>query len=107
MPFTSDPFDSDTFYTPVEALSLYNGENAIGFWTLEIVDNSAANDGFLNNWSLSIVGDELSTVTDGTGNYSFARLVPGIYDVAAVEPAGWSPTETHPTLLVATGQIQM
>src|SRR5205085_748416 len=52
---------------------------------------------------LNIQGDELSTTTDALGNYSFAHLVPGIYNIAEVPQTGWTPTEVHPAVTLATG----
>ncbi|MEM9216466.1 MAG: S8 family serine peptidase [Cyanobacteria bacterium P01_F01_bin.150] len=51
------------------------GETGIGDWTLEIQDTKAGTSGTLNNWSLSLYGDQLSD--DNTYFYSndFARTV--------------------------------
>ena len=94
------PFDSLTQgeFDPEEPLSAFNGQNARGFWTLEIVDSTAGNDGLLNSWSLNVLGDELSTTTDVLGNYTFANLIPSTYAVAAVQQTGWTATEVHPSV---------
>jgi subtilisin-like proprotein convertase family protein len=81
-------------FRPVEALSAFNGENAHGFWTLQVVDNSSADFGTLNEWGLSILGDELATTTNLQGLYAFTNLEPGTYDVKVELQPGWSPTET-------------
>jgi subtilisin-like proprotein convertase family protein len=88
----SAPFDD--VFKPAEPLSAFNGENASGVWTLEITDSSAADDGSLNGWSLSIKGDELSTVTDAQGHYSFANLPPGTYYLDTVQFPDWTKTQT-------------
>jgi autotransporter-associated beta strand protein len=80
-------------YQPQEALSAFNGQSALGYWTLEITDSTPADNGTLNAWSLTITGDELSTTTDAQGHYSFANLPPGVYAVDTVQKAGWTRTE--------------
>ncbi len=41
-------------YVPAEALSVFNGENAMGQWTLKVVDSKTGNGGSLDNWQLDI-----------------------------------------------------
>ncbi len=41
-------------YVPAEALTAFNGENAMGQWTLKVVDAVAGNGGSLDNWQLDI-----------------------------------------------------
>jgi subtilisin-like proprotein convertase family protein len=45
-------------FKPAELLAAFNGENSLGFWTLEIKDSTPADNGSLNTWSLTIKGDE-------------------------------------------------
>jgi subtilisin-like proprotein convertase family protein len=99
----SAPFDGT--FQPMEPLSKFNGENSSGFWTLEIIDNSAANDGFLNQWSMTFKGDELNTVTDTQGHYSFDHLAPGTYQLAARKNPGWTPTEGDRSVTVDSSAI--
>ena len=87
----SAPF-ADVFKSE-EPLSIFNGENATGYWTLEIKDNALADNGSLNSWSLSIKGDELSVVTDAQGHYSFANLPPNVYHLDTVQIPDWTRTE--------------
>jgi subtilisin-like proprotein convertase family protein len=91
-------------FKPLELLSAFNGQNANGFWTLEIVDASPADDGTLNSWSLTVKGDEISKVTDSSGNYSFTNLVPGAYTIAAVVQDGWTATQVPGTVIVGAAQ---
>lgn len=99
------PFSGN--FKPLELLSTFNGENSNGFWTLEIVDNSPADDGTLNSWSLSVLGDEISKVTDATGNYSFSNLVPGNYTLAAVTQDGWTATQVPGVTTVGAAQTTL
>ena len=46
---------------------------------------------------------ELSTVTDGNGNYTFTGLVPGTYAVAEVLQLGWR--QTSPAGVTLTGDL--
>ena len=80
------------------------GENSVGFWTLEITDNSAADDGSLNGWELSIQGDELWTTTDNFGHYSFGNLPPSDYAVDTVQKPSWLPTQVPGPVTVGPGQ---
>jgi subtilisin-like proprotein convertase family protein len=96
------PFDD--VFRPAELLSAFNGENAKGVWTLEITDSSAADDGTLNSWSLAVKGDELSTLTDADGHYSFPDLAPGNYRIATVLMPNWTPTEVPGVVTLAPSQ---
>ena len=93
IPITSGTAPFTDAYKPAEPLSAFNGQNAAGYWTLEIKDSVAANDGFLNSWSLKIKGDELSTTTDAQGQYSFGNLPPGTYNLDVVQAPGWTKSE--------------
>lgn len=57
-PIGAGPIDS-VFYPPALAgegpLSVFDGENALGNWTLNVSDNFAADLGTLNQWSLHII----------------------------------------------------
>jgi subtilisin-like proprotein convertase family protein len=91
-------------FKPAEPLSIFNGENAIGYWTLEIKDNATGDDGSLNGWSLSIKGDELSTVTDAQGHYSFLNLPPNTYHVDTVQIPDWTRTEAAAAVTLLPSQ---
>ena len=40
------------FFSPVFSLDAFVGESSLGQWTLQIADNTDANDGVLNGWTL-------------------------------------------------------
>ena len=62
------------------------GEPGLESWTVYLDQNQ--------NGNFDI--DELSTLTDINGDYSFLNLVPGTYTVAEVLPPGWE--QTYPGL---------
>ncbi len=95
------PF-SGTF-RPEGLLSLFNGQDGNGTWTLEVRDSSAPDIGVLNSWSLTLAGSEVFTVTDSGGNYSFPDLPPGRYDVLEVQQEGWTQTFAPPPVTLTSG----
>lgn len=71
------------------------GELGLAGWTIFI---DADNSGTLN-------GVEVSTVTDGAGNYSFPGLNPGSYRIREVQQLGWTQTTANPAPInLASGQ---
>jgi subtilisin-like proprotein convertase family protein len=72
-------------FTPFEALSAFDGEEARGTWTLEVFDTFPADQGAINNWSLTLKTKdpirylEPYTVTAADGSYEFPDLAPGVY----------------------------
>lgn len=63
-------------YLPAEPLSMFNGENMKGAWTLRIKDNKIGDGGSLKNWNLRVCTDitpddklivETDTLTVSTG----------------------------------------
>ncbi len=48
-------------YLPDDPLSAFNGQNAQGIWTLEIIDQVGQDGGTLTDWSLYICGPPLNT----------------------------------------------
>ena len=50
---------------------------------------------------------EVSTTTDGGGNYIFANLGPGTYRVREVAPVGWIQTTANPANIVASSGINV
>ena len=48
------PPTSNGFYIPTNALSVFNGENIQGTWTLTVVDNANQGGGSLDNWALAV-----------------------------------------------------
>jgi subtilisin-like proprotein convertase family protein len=95
------PF-SGTF-RPEGLLSTFDGENANGIWILEVTDDAEDDEGVLNSWSLSITGQERSTTTDGSGNYSFEDLPPAVYNVREVMRSDWEQTLGQPPVTVSSG----
>ena len=51
-------------YLPSNPLSVFNGMNAYGDWTLTVIDGFAGNDGILNSWSLQITLDSPNDIED-------------------------------------------
>ncbi len=83
----SPPFSGS--FEPAEALSLLDGEDPNGIWSLEITDHARGDAGTLNEWSLSLWCAERSARTNADGGYEFVGLNPGGYDVREVRQAGW------------------
>jgi subtilisin-like proprotein convertase family protein len=79
-------------YQPANPLSVLNGENPNGTWTLEI-SNVFGTPGAaqLQSWSLQVTASEPSTTTDALGNYAFTGLAPGSYAIGVVPPPGLTP----------------
>jgi subtilisin-like proprotein convertase family protein len=102
-PITSANAPFSGTFRPEGSLSDFDGEDPVGVWTLEIKDAAAADDGILNSWSLKITGREMSTVTDGSGNYSFDELPAGIYSIHEVLRSGWAQTLGQPPVTVSSG----
>ncbi|MCA1762339.1 MAG: M12 family metallo-peptidase [Flavobacteriales bacterium] len=59
------PATDGSVYIPSESLSVFDGENALGTWILEIEDISADNGGSLNNWELQVcfTSDDVSNTS--------------------------------------------
>lgn len=49
-------------YAPEDPLSIFNGRNSGGLWTLEIIDNAGADGGELQGWGLEICGPPFDTI---------------------------------------------
>ncbi len=62
----------DPSYQPFSALSAFDGENAMGDWTISISDNATGDPGILNSWGLfysyEVVSLPLDVTLDGSGN---------------------------------------
>ena len=56
----------------------------------------------LSGWTIELDGGAQSTVTDGSGNYSFTNLTPGTYTITEVLQAGWTQTTTSPAAITVT-----
>lgn len=74
-------------WRPMEPLSVFNGMEASGKWTLQIQDDSPGDTGVLNAWSVEVTIEgetqilEPFQISDDLGNYTFAGLKPGQYFV--------------------------
>lgn len=77
---------------PQGRLSLLDGQDPNGVWTLEISDAMAWDSGVLESWSLGFVSDEAVTQTGADGNYSFSGLADGTYHVRVAPGTGWTAT---------------
>ncbi|MGF1554942.1 reprolysin-like metallopeptidase [Paucihalobacter sp.] len=55
-------------YAPVESLSVFNGLNSQGNWTIRIADFFAGDTGTLNNWSLEICTSSSLSIADNEFN---------------------------------------
>ncbi|HUE70722.1 MAG TPA: SdrD B-like domain-containing protein, partial [Pirellulaceae bacterium] len=64
------------------------GEPGLSNWTIELDANA---DGSV----------DATTVTDASGNYTFANLSPGTYRIREVQQAGWMQTTVNPADIVA------
>lgn len=94
-------------FRPEGLLSDFQNENPNGIWRLLIRDTAEGDEGTLNSWSLTVAGQELSVITDASGNYSFDDVVPGSYVVRQVLQPGWSSTHApaNPVVLSLNQQL--
>lgn len=58
-------------YSPENPLSVLNGENSAGNWTLSVYDNWTNDNGTINSWSLNICGSPTLSVTEDDLDNSF------------------------------------
>ncbi len=88
-------------FTPVQALSTFDGLWANGTWTLALAKTSRnATTGTLTSWSLTVTTADDSTTTAGDGSYTL-HVPPGTYTVAQVAPTGYVATVPEATVSVA------
>ena len=96
-------------FKPEGTLAALNGENPNGTWKLEVSDDSLADVGTLNSWSLTLISAaEPSTQTDAKGDYIFTGLKAGTYNVAEVQKDGWQqtfPSNKVQTVVLNSGEI--
>ncbi|MFN5513449.1 MAG: Calx-beta domain-containing protein [Cyanobacteriota bacterium] len=79
-----------TVWNDLDGNAVNNSESGLTGWTVYI---DANNNGQLDS-------GELSTQTDGNGNYQFNDLRPGTYSLAQVVQDGWQ--QTYPIFTVST-----
>jgi subtilisin-like proprotein convertase family protein len=99
-------------FQPQEPLSILDGEDPNGLWRLEITDDTGANTGRINSWTLSFTFNEpvtnsvpddlLTPLVDETGNYAFHSLRAGLYKVALVPDPGCVQTSPIGTAVLVT-----
>ncbi|MDW3195191.1 MAG: M12 family metallo-peptidase [Cytophagales bacterium] len=64
---TACPPNDDGTYQPLEALSAFENEDAMGNWTLSVADNGPGDQGSINAWNLVlVVGTEAIALTAAT-----------------------------------------
>ncbi len=82
-------------FRPESPLSVLNGTNPNGVWTLRITDDSGADFGTLNSWSLEITTgfNDVSVLTDSQGAYAFSNIPGGAYSVRDVQQPLFTRTE--------------
>lgn len=86
---TDCPATTGATYQPEEVLSLFNGENAQGTWTLSVADNTATDGGQLNSWRL-----EICYTGEGVG------LNESTPDIAQIYP---NPTDQKLNIVIKSG----
>ncbi len=77
-------------FQPESPLSVLDGINVNGTWTLEIADQALGDIGSLLEWGIELTVLEESTTTDVNGNYAFLGLPVGIYNVGLQDASGWT-----------------
>lgn len=84
-----------TKYNDIDNNGVVSGADAtVAGWTINLYDNSG-----------TLVG---TTVTDGTGFYTFPNLIPGTYTVEEVPQAGWAmvnPVSGSQTIVVGVNTV--
>ncbi len=77
-------------FRPQSPLSVFNGINPNGTWSLEIKDRLSGDTGRLLNWTINVGQSERSTVTTAGGSFLFDDLAPGTYRLATTPRSGFS-----------------
>ncbi|MCY2968767.1 MAG: M36 family metallopeptidase [Planctomycetota bacterium] len=82
-------------FRPESPLSVLNGTNPNGVWTLRITDDVAVDSGTLTSWSLEITTgfNDVSVLTDSQGAYAFSNIPGGAYLVRDVQQPLFTRTE--------------
>jgi len=58
------PYTDGMLYIPFQALSIFNGEDAAGDWTLTVLDDANLDGGELQSWSIEICKESEPTMCD-------------------------------------------
>lgn len=91
-------------FRPASPLSAFDGVNGNGTWTLEMNDTfPAADNGLLQNWTLTIATSEPFVTSRPSGVYGFSSLSLGVHNIRVAPPVGWSPVSTTAYVVNITG----
>lgn len=101
--YTSTVFDSDAtneissaiapftgVYSPTGNLAVLNNEEALGNWTLKVVDSGNGDLGPINSWSIEVCGVNISGDADGDGVNNSIDLCPDTPTGETVDANGCS-----------------
>lgn len=88
------PLTGGFTYQPESPLSVFNGENPAGNWTMEVTDNGAMDTGVMKNWSLAICFTSSSAICVLSANVSAANICAG-GAVTATAANGAASTSTY------------
>lgn len=93
------PITDGNLYQPIDALSAFNGENAIGTWTLTIEDTYSDDGGSLDDWELQICTAPSSSANVVT-SVSSATVCDGVpFDFNILIGSGFQSTVTLETTI--------
>jgi subtilisin-like proprotein convertase family protein len=98
-------------FRPEGLLSVVDGQDPNGVWTLEITDDETPDFGNLVSWSLTFtLAGEPIALTNASGAYGFPNLNAGTYQVREVVQTGWSQTRPGApdfkyTVVLESGQM--
>ena len=91
-------------FRPAQPLSVLDGENGNGTWSLEMNDSTGSDAGTLTAWSVRVrAGGDVSTLSKANGFYSISGLAAGNYVLQPVTPAGWTATGAATRSFTVTG----
>ncbi len=62
-------------YRPEGSLAAFNGQNAVGTWTLEIIDDQLLYSGTLNSWSITLTGSPMALTASASGTLGDAAVI--------------------------------
>lgn len=77
-------------FRPEGTLATFNGLDANGPWSLQVVDNFTGDTGTLDNWSIDLVTSEPFAISDANGSFTINGLANGSYSLRQLLPSGWN-----------------